>query len=555
MSASAPGAELAPDPEGLPALSQAGERTPAAAVPSRLRSRTLALAVGLALVAAAQAEIGLRLRAWYDDLRLDRSVHRLEARKPPPEGKKVALTEMIQLSANPRIIYELIPRLSVNYVRPVHTNGAGFRSPEIPVAKPPKTVRLVGLGDSIMFGFGVGDDESFMPALAQRLKARQPELDWQSINTAVPGYNTVMEVETLEKKCLAYDPDVVIVNFVGGDDDLPNFIRRRSEPLALDKSFLGEFLRALRSGKPARDDFALADAPRADVGFEGDPEKVPPEYRDMVGWPAYERAMTRLRDLSDEHGFRVVVLGHPAVYTQVRELARSLGFPVVESLRFMHRYMREHGIESERDLRLILAPHDSHPTALLHGVIADALVDGLDRSGVLAEVTQIHDPSRRGLDRLRLEFWTRLRAAFARVRPGYVRFRVGWDPTIRVTADDARVNLELTVDRHAHEARVRVVSPVVASAGGAADAPAEPCETIRQQVETATGAPAEVRPESTDPGRGIVSVTRSFDLVDRASWDSTQEWMARTAVTVATLAPRAARCTSPEGSAADVAAP
>ncbi len=514
------------------------------AAPPAPRGRALALAVGLALIAVVQAEIGLRLRAWYDDLRLDRSVHRLEARQPPPAGKKVALTEMIQLSPNPRIIYELIPNLDVSYVRPVHTNGAGFRSAEIPVQKPPRSVRIVGLGDSIMFGFGVGDDETFMSVLPARLAAQHPELDWQTINTAVPGYNTVMEVETLEKKCLAYDPDIVIVNFVGGDDDLPNFIRRRSDPLALDQSFLGEFLRSLRSGKPVRDDFALADAPRGEVGFEGDPEKVPPEYRDMVGWPAYERAMIRLRDLSDAHGFRVAVLGHPAVYDEVRGLARRLGFPVVESMRLMHRYMREHGISDERDLRLILAPHDSHPTALLHGVIADALVEGLDRSGILAETLTIHDPSRRGIERLRIEFWTRMRAAFARARPGFVRLSVGTDPAIRAKADEGRLNLELTVDRQLHEARLRLLSPVTTA--DPSDGAAETCESIRQRLERDTGAAAEVRPAGTDPGRGIVSLTRPFDIIDRGSWDATQEWMANATLAVASVAPQAARCTAPE---------
>ncbi len=519
-----------------------GESAGDSPAPPARRKRALGLA--LALIAVAQVEMGLRLRAWYDDLRLDRSVHRLEARLPPPAGKKVALTEMIQINPNPRIIYELIPNLDVNYVRPVHTNGAGFRSAEIPLQKPPRTVRIIGLGDSIMFGFGVGDDETFMSVLPTRLAAQHPELDWQAINTAVPGYNTVMEVETLEAKCLAYEPDIVIVNFVGGDDDLPNFIRRRSSPLALDQSFLGEFLRSLLSGKPVRDDFALADAPRGEVGFEGDPEKVPPEYRDMVGWPAYEQAMVRLRDSSDEHGFRVAVLGHPAVYDEVRELARRLGFPVVESMRLMHRYMREHGISSERDLRLILAPHDSHPTALLHGVIADALVDGLDRSGVLAEMLTIHDTNRRGIERLRIEFWTRMRASFARVRPGFVRLRVGPEPAIRANADGKRLSLELAVDRQLHEARVRLLSPVATT--GPSDGTAETCDSIRQQLARSTGAAAEVRPAVADPGRGIVSLARPFDIVDRGSWNATQEWMANATVAVADVAAQAARCTAPE---------
>lgn len=499
------------------------------------------MAAALAVLAwAAQIEVGLRIRAAYEDLRLDRSLSRLEQRKPPPAGQKVTLAEMIQLSPDPRIIYELIPNLDVHFVRPVHTNSAGFRSPEAAVQKPARTIRLVGLGDSIMFGFGVGDDDPFMAALARDLQALEPSWDWESINTAVPGYNTVMEVETLEKKALAYDPDIVIVNFVGGDDALPNFIRKRSRPLAFGRSFLADFVRDWRTGRLARDDFALADAPRAEVGFVADPDQVPPEYRDMVGWDAYQRAMERLRDLSEVHGFRVVVVGHPAVYTQVKELSRSLGFPVVDSMRFMRRYMRANGIESDRDPRLIVAPRDSHPTALLHGIIAEAVVDGLGTNGVLADTLAVRNPALSEIERRRIAFWNRLRWDLTRARPGFVRFGLSGDPVLRASANGGVADLELAIDRNGAQLRVglRLEHYRRAGAGGGT---AEPCDAVRNSLERGLGATLAVRSVDSDRA-SLLSVSRPFSLGDDAQWAEGLAWMSSAAMQLTQAVPRLEKC-------------
>lgn len=491
-------------------------------------------------VLIAQLEIGLRIRAAYEDFRLDRSMSRLEHRKPPPPGQKATLAEMIQLSPEPRIIYELIPNLDVHFVRPVHTNDAGFRSPPVTVEKPPRTMRLVGLGDSIMFGFGVGDDDPFMAALARRLGEREPAWRWESINTAVPGYNTVMEVETLEKKGLAYDPDIVVINFVGGDDALPNFIRRRAEPLSFGRSFLRDFVHDWRAGRLDRDDFALADAPRANLGFVADPALVPPEYRAMVGWDAYRGAMDRLRDLSEMHGFRVVVVGHPAVYPEVKDLSRSLGFPVVDSMRFMRRFMRANGIESDRDPRLIIAPRDSHPTALLHGIIADAIVDGLAESGTLPDTLAVRDPALSELERRRITFWARLRAELTRWRPGFVRYGLTAEPVVRAAANGGVADLELAIDpgamqlrvdlRFAHRRRARTVAR-----------DAESCEAVRRAIQDGVGAQLTVRPLEGDR-MSLVGVARPFDLGAEAAWPGAFAWTSRAVAQLSEAVPRLEKC-------------
>jgi GDSL-like lipase/acylhydrolase family protein len=86
-------------------------------------------------------------------------------------------------------------------------NRMGYRGPEHEYRKPPGRMRILMLGDSIAYGAGVRDDETFS-ALLER---RDPPFD--VVNLAVGGYGTDQELIQLTQKGLRYDPDVVILNF------------------------------------------------------------------------------------------------------------------------------------------------------------------------------------------------------------------------------------------------------------------------------------------------------------------------------------------------------
>jgi hypothetical protein len=60
--------------------------------------------------------------------------------------------------------------------------------------------------------------------LEKELNARPPsKAKFEVWNLAVPGYNSVQEVATFAAKADSIRPDLVIVNWVGNDMDLPNF--------------------------------------------------------------------------------------------------------------------------------------------------------------------------------------------------------------------------------------------------------------------------------------------------------------------------------------------
>ena len=298
---------------------------------------------------------------------------------PAPDGE-ARLGNIIRPSRHRRIVYELLPNLDVTFVHaPLRTNADGFRGPARPLAKPQGTVRIVGLGDSVMFGWGVAYEECYLARLESTLST--PSTPWEAINLAVPGYNTAMELATFEEKGLAYHPDLVILNFVGNDLGLPNFIVAQDDYLDLTRSFLWDFVSG-RLRRQAGQRLAMTRRDQRRAAFAREPGRVPKRYRDMVGLPAFERSLERLAELSREHGFEVVVLAHPEALGYVRRTTSRLGLPLVETADAIDAAAAVHG-----ERALVVAEHDPHPSALGHAVIAQVLADDLRRRGVVARLT------------------------------------------------------------------------------------------------------------------------------------------------------------------------
>jgi lysophospholipase L1-like esterase len=320
-----------------------------------------------------------------------------------PRDGSAGLGHLIRLSANPRIIYELKPELSVLYRnRMLTTNSAGFRSPELPTAKATGAVRIVGIGDSYMFGLGVGDDENYLAVLGELLNEFHQEPQFEVVNGAVPGYNTVMEVATLEEKGLAYRPDIVIIEFVGNDLNLPDFIRSPSPVFSLRTVFLGGLISDLLS----RDESSLIDqlaehgltaAPRNQKNrkqFARQPEFVPPAYRDIVGWNAFAGTMIDLKRLEIEHPFDVVAISltpYPSrLHRRVMRLWAEQGFRILDVGASFGSYLVEHGYESYLGSPLAISRTNGHPSTLGHRLAAETILDFLqsefgDDWGVVAD--------------------------------------------------------------------------------------------------------------------------------------------------------------------------
>jgi len=102
------------------------------------------------------------------------------------------------------------------HLKPLSINSHGLRGPEIEPAKPPGMSRMLVLGDSFAWGYGVGDDEVFTRRLEARLLASGKR--WQVLNSGVSGWGTDQEYLFLTREGFAYGPDVVVLAFFIGND-------------------------------------------------------------------------------------------------------------------------------------------------------------------------------------------------------------------------------------------------------------------------------------------------------------------------------------------------
>ena len=341
----------------------------------KLRRRLLALEIGAA-VGLLLAEMGVRVfRALTDGKKLAASQMTTGAQRGLPPGAKVALAQIVRAAKNPSIVYELVPDLDVTFeTAPLVTNADGFVGPPRTHAKPANGFRVVGIGDSVLFGWGVPYESCGLAVLERKLQAALPDRIVETVDTGVPGYNTAMEEHVLRDKGLAYAPDVVLVDFVGNDFDLPDFLWDQPDYLALDRSFLFELVRRVRWQRDWKPGGPFVWAPHDPTGrrFEYRTEHVPEPYRHLVGPDAYRRAMTAITALGRERGFRVLVTCHHRMLPQAVAVCEDLGVPISSPLERLQQWLHEHGDIDYLASPLVLSERDPHPSAILHGMWADA---------------------------------------------------------------------------------------------------------------------------------------------------------------------------------------
>jgi hypothetical protein len=264
----------------------------------------------------------------------------------------------------------------------IQLNSRGLRDEEIPLAKPGDEKRILVLGDSVAFGWGVSQGETFSDYMEPLLDERTGDR-WQVINTGVNGYNTDQEARFLLTEGIRYSPDYVLLVYVSNDIEPrldPNSITWRrypswpsSLPEAMDRvrqsSFLFQLTRLF--ARMHRMDLA-----RAGETGEGGASAVT-QSKDVTphpGWPDSLAALQKIADRCrrDNIPLLVAVISgfdrdsisvlHNAGIDAIRLSPASEGIPPGEAY---------------------VSRIDPHPSALLHEKMAYYLVNAMEQRGWL----------------------------------------------------------------------------------------------------------------------------------------------------------------------------
>jgi lysophospholipase L1-like esterase len=229
--------------------------------------------------------------------------------------------------------------------RPVHINSHGTRGPEFQTEKPANTLRILSLGDSRTFGWGLSDEETYSRRLEQLLQQRAGAgKTFEIINAGVNAWSYPQMQVYFRDEGLRFRPDFVILaeanlwtqfseqnspEFVDqflGRVRLKNFLRR----LALYHFFIEVQLQDFYQRH--RTKFIPVD-PKQDVLFkeqqQEDPDKVFREAIRSLSLTAKTNAVTPILlylptadDLRTTNQSRVLQVK--------REVASQLGVPLVD---------------------------------------------------------------------------------------------------------------------------------------------------------------------------------------------------------------------------------
>jgi len=285
---------------------------------------------------------------------------------------------------HPFLLWEEIPGVRQMDGSEVHINTMGMRGVEVARQKPARERRLMILGDDIGFGRGVEAHEVFGQVAVDELGGARVGL--RSVNAAVPGYSTLQQLNLMELRGWALDPDVLVVVDGPSDRSVDSFVDEEVVPPARLSGVLGmlqdqfasvrlmDFYLGVGQGRQLR---------RYRKIVQGEVEGNP-QQRARMGPNARSRALRRLVERAQELGVGLVFVltALPGDLTDevsadlqvhrriVRDLAQWSGSKVVEG----GEVFRKTGRPASE-----LWQDDLHPTVLGHRLLGRALAKTLAR--------------------------------------------------------------------------------------------------------------------------------------------------------------------------------
>ena len=256
----------------------------------------------------------------------------------------------------------------------VKINSLGLRDREIPLTKSPGTYRILVLGDSTTFGWGVSFDDTASKILEKKLNAQQiPGYErFEVINAGVGNYDTVQEVTYYKTRGRELHPDMVILVYFIND---PEPVPRQKSIWLIDRSYLVAFLTNRLDGvlrktgkRPGWKDYY------ASLYDDNKP-----------GYQACKAALLDLAATTRENNTKLIVAllpelheinnGYPFTteHQKIKDVVTPTGVPVLDLIDGL----KNHGPEET----LWVTPLDDHPSGKANTLIATQL-----RDAILAEL-------------------------------------------------------------------------------------------------------------------------------------------------------------------------
>lgn len=286
-----------------------------------------------------------------------------------------------RISEDPGIGHEHRPGTAARLMGvDVSINATGQRDRNFTQPKPEGTFRIMMLGDSLTFGWGVPQQQTVAKRLEALLNGQQPDVRYEVVNAGVGNYNAGMSSQWMRARGMAFEPDLVIFNY--SFNDAESTPRREGGGLA-EWSYAWIYFSG-RFGEVARRVFGGHDWHAYYSGLYEE---------EAQGWREAQQQIRLLAEFCEQRGLPLALVNYPELHrlepyplvevsNQIRELSRSLTLPyldLIESLR------------SEQPEALWVTPADPHPNEYADELMANAIF-GFLRAGDQLPASAAADP-------------------------------------------------------------------------------------------------------------------------------------------------------------------
>ncbi|MBM4365069.1 MAG: hypothetical protein FJ102_02565 [Deltaproteobacteria bacterium] len=254
----------------------------------------------------------------------------------------------------------------------VSTDANGLRFPLHTQQKPAGAYRVMALGCSTTYGWGVDDADSYPAKLDKILNETGHAVE--VINGGQPGYSSFQGLWLWDKTLAKYGPDVVIFGYVVQDSRKVKYSDRSQAILQRNGDWLkSSLLHQLKSYLWLRERVNLARAEQKDL--QPDIERVPPEE--------YAENIRAFKSRIDAVGAKMLLFGYPLERAGYTEGHRALLASAGKVLGVPH-HDPQPEIERRTATDTLYFPQDrGHANALGNEAIAQGMAQFLVGQGLV----------------------------------------------------------------------------------------------------------------------------------------------------------------------------
>lgn len=300
------------------------------------------------------AEIGFR---YYTDKKMfyDIEMHKY--------AKKLKMRSTV-----PGLSHEHIPNAEAKLMGvDVKINRLGFRDDELTTPKPANEKRVLVVGQSITFGWGVPKDSIFLEQVESTLNKKNDSIVYRFVNSGIGNYNTELESILLKKNLPLVKPDMIVLHCFLRDAEV---IPSKSQNFLIANSYLIAYMYI----KVKQAFF-----------FKNQSYKTIGEYylsmyqQDSEGWKRQQAALLDIKQQCEQNNIPLQLVMQPDLNDLSINSPQEKCYQIIRNFLSVNHFnfidmSSVYRVAVKDPSTIWVSKEDSHPNSQGHKIIADELI-------------------------------------------------------------------------------------------------------------------------------------------------------------------------------------